>query len=93
MANTGESKTAIFLRDTQRRLRNKTSLLRTRCENLVRDLQKTIDNCDSALAGESASINSLGEVQTAEAVIDRLCCEIGLIAEQLTQAKWLNEPN
>ena len=59
------------------------------CECLIRKLERTMKECEDALAGKPHSINSLGVIQGNGLDIDRQCAEIRILSDAIGNMRYV----
>ena len=59
------------------------------CECLIRKLERTMKECEDALAGKPYSINSLGVIQGNGLDIDRRCAEIQILSDAIGNMRFV----
>lgn len=76
---------ARLVEDHERKLQS----LKYECECLIRKLERTMQECDTALAGKPFSINSLGVIQGNGLDIDRHCAELQLLSNAIGNLRFV----
>ena len=88
MSNT-TTRSQLALANLGRQHDQKLQSLHYDCECLIRKLERTMKECEDALAGKPYSINSLGVIQGNGLDIDRRCAEIQILSDAIGNMRFV----